>query len=60
MKYKQFNREILTYIFSSKSTHVLVMFSKVGPDIDLTHLWIPGETLYGIQIQIQQQLLLVL
>lgn len=36
------------------------MFSKVGPDIDLTHLWILEETLYGIQIQIQQQLLLVL
>ena len=35
------------------------MFSEAGPDTDLTHLWIPGETLYGIQIQIQQQLLVL-
>ena len=28
----------IIYIFSSKSVHILVMFSKAGPETDLTHL----------------------
>ena len=27
-----------SYIFSSKSVHILVMFTKAGPETDLTHL----------------------
>lgn len=45
-----------SYIFSSKPVHILVMFSKVDPDTDLTHLYILEETLHRSQIQIQQQL----
>ena len=49
-----------SYNFSSKSAHILVIFSKAGPEIDLTHLQILEETLLRIQIQIQQQVFLVL
>ena len=35
-----------SYIFSSKSVHILVMFSKAGPETDLTHLQLLKEIIH--------------